>query len=78
MIWFGYVLWHINLCMLSNAKSASYIYIKYMISKHILFITFLNEPELFFYTVKWFQIFLFTIKHLSVHSKVVTSIAIQH
>ena len=54
-VWFGLVLWHINI----------------MISKYILQITFLNEPELtFFHTVKWFHLFLsntniilFTINH---------------
>ena len=31
-----------------------------MISKHILLITFLNEPELILlHTVKWFQVLLF-------------------
>ena len=35
-----------------------YIYIKYMISKHILKIIFLNEPEVIsFRTVKWFHLF---------------------
>ena len=34
-----------------------YKYIKYIISKHILFITFLNKPEfIFLHTVKWFQL----------------------
>ena len=30
MIWFGWVLWHINHCRLFNAKSSLYIYIKYI------------------------------------------------
>ena len=30
MIWFGWVLWHINHCRLFNAKSTLYIYIKYI------------------------------------------------
>ena len=30
MIWFGWVLWYISHCMLFNAKSCSYIYIKYI------------------------------------------------
>ena len=30
MIWFGWVLWHINHCWLFNAKSSLYIYIKYI------------------------------------------------
>ena len=46
MVWFGLVLWHINHFRLFNAKFFLYIYIKYMISKHILQITFLNESEL--------------------------------
>ena len=49
MIWFGWVLWHINHCRLFNAKFFLYIYIKYMISKYILFITFLNKPEIYFF-----------------------------
>ena len=50
MIWFGWVLWHINHCRLFNAKSSLYISIKhiYMICKHILQITILNKSELFF------------------------------
>ena len=30
MIWFGWVLWHINHSWLFNAKSSLYIYIKYI------------------------------------------------
>ena len=30
MIWFSWVLWHINHCRLFNAKSSLYIYIKYI------------------------------------------------
>ena len=33
---FGLVLWHINQCWLFNAKFCFYMYIKYMICKHIL------------------------------------------
>ena len=33
-VWIDLVLWHINHCWLSNAKSCFYIYIKYMICKH--------------------------------------------
>ena len=44
-----------------------------MICKHILSITFLNEPELnIFYTVKLFQVLLYnepaSISHLFAHS----------
>ena len=36
-----------------------YTYILNMISKHILMITFLNEPELiFWHNITWFPIFL--------------------
>ena len=45
MIWFGRVLWHINHCWLFNAKSFLDIYIKHIISKHIVLITFLNGLE---------------------------------
>ena len=52
-----------------------YVYIKYMIGKHILLITFFNEPELIFCTqlngFKYFYqtgIILFTINHLFAHS----------
>ena len=70
MIWFGLVLWHINNCRLSNAKSSLYIYINYMISKHILLIMFLNEPKLIILlTVEWFEVLLCitnnSIKHQS-------------
>ena len=30
MIWFGWVLWHLNQCRLFNAKSFLCIYIKYI------------------------------------------------
>ena len=59
MIWCGWVLLHVNHYRLFNAKSSLYIYAKYMICQQILLITFLNEPELIFCTVKWFQVFLF-------------------
>ena len=31
MIWFGWVLWHINYYRLFNAKSSLYIYIDYIV-----------------------------------------------
>ena len=38
MIWFGWVLWHINHCRLFNAKSFIYIYIYiYIYIKYIKF-----------------------------------------
>ena len=42
-VWFGLVLCHINHCCLFNRKYCFYIYVKYMICKHILQIN----------TVKW-------------------------
>ena len=45
---FALVLWHGNHCRLFNAKSS--LYVKYMICKHILLITFLNKPKLIFCT----------------------------
>ena len=59
MIWFGWVLWHINHCRLFNAKSC-FIYIlnTYDLLTHFVDI-FLNKTELIFLnTVKWFQVFL--------------------
>ena len=50
LVWLGWVLWHINHCRLFNAKSSSYIYIKFLL------IMFLNEPKL---TVKWLQVLLY-------------------
>ena len=47
--WFGLVLWHIDHCRSFKAKSFLYMYIKYMISKHILKITFLNKTDLYFF-----------------------------
>ena len=58
-----------------------------MISKHILLITFLNKPKLFFFfctqlngfTYFYFiQIILFTINHLFSHSLMFSSIAMYH
>ena len=56
-----------------------------MISKHILWITYLNEPELiFFHTVKWFHYFnqiwiiLFIINHLFAHSLILSGIDMYH
>ena len=67
---FVWVLWHFNHCRLFNAKSSLYIY-KYMICKHIVLITLLNEPWLFFCILlnifkHCYQIrtIVFTINHL--------------
>ena len=45
MIWFGWVLWHINHCWLFNAKSSLYIYIKYIWFDWVLWYT--NHCRLF-------------------------------
>ena len=47
LFWFGLVLWHGN-------------HIKYIISKYILLITFLNEPELIFFFFFFAQLNDFT------------------
>ena len=71
MILIGWVLWHINLVsyFMPNPVYA------YMIGKHILFITFYNEPKVLLYTqlnsFKYFnlaRIILFTINHLFAQS----------
>ena len=41
--WFGLVLWHINSSWLFYAKYSLHVYVRYMICKHILLITFLDE-----------------------------------
>ena len=48
-LWFGWALWHINHYRLFSNKSSLYIYIEYMICKHILQTTFSNVPELIFF-----------------------------
>ena len=67
-----------------NANSLLYICIKYMISKHILLITFLKKPGLIFSHSKWFTYFpllrsiVCTINHLFAYSLMFSSIAINH
>ena len=63
MIWFGLVLWHINHCRLFNAKSILCIYIKYMISKHILSIN-----QSFVYAQLNVQIFLSQTTQFSINT----------
>ena len=59
LVWFGWVLWHINHCRLFNAKSCFYKYILNIWLVNTFFDRFLNEPELIhLYSVKWFQVFL--------------------
>ena len=73
VVWFGLVLWHINRYRSYNAKSILYIYIKFMISKYILQIAFLNKPLLiFFHTVKWFHLFLSNMNN-SIHYQPITN-----
>ena len=43
----------------------TYISNIYMICKHILLRTYLNELELFFHTVKWFQVLLYNIHNIT-------------
>ena len=60
-------------CALFITKSFLYIYIKYMISKHILQLTFLNKPELIFlHTVKRLHLFLSN-KNKSIYYKLFVS-----
>ena len=47
MIWFGWVLWHINHCRLFNAKSFLYIYIKYIGSGLVGLLLHINQYRLF-------------------------------
>ena len=83
---FGLVLGHTNHCRLLNAKSILYIYIRYIISKLILLVTFSNGHWLFFFKrfngFTYFSLMiimiLFTINHLSAHSLMFSSIAIHH
>ena len=50
----------------------AYIYQIYMIRKHILVITFLNEPKrILSHTVKWFQVLLCITNNLIKHQSFV-------
>ena len=51
MIWFGWVLWHINHCRLYNTKSSLYIDIRYL--------RFDLVELIFWHAVKWFQVSLY-------------------
>ena len=44
----GFVLWYFSNCWSFNAKSFLYVYIQYIISKHIWLIKVFDEPELSF------------------------------
>ena len=73
--WFGLVLWPTNHCWLFYGKSFKYIFIKYMISKHILYINFFNKPELIFlHTVKWFHLFLCNMNYCIYYQSLVRSL----
>ena len=50
--WFTLVLWHTNHYWLFNAKSCFYIYIKYMICKHIFYIQW-NDQTVLFQTIQF-------------------------
>ena len=57
---FGLVLWHVKHCRSFNTKY-SYIYINYMISKHIFGITFLNIPDFIVFSCTQFYTIQFSI-----------------
>ena len=61
MIWFGWVLWHINLYRLLNAKSSLYIYIKYKYDLKTRFVynIIVRAGEFFVLTVRYFQELLY-------------------
>ena len=73
MIWFGWVLWHINHCRLFYAKSSLYIYNKYNSIKHQSFVyTQLNDQTVLFLTIQ------FSISHLFAHSLNVKQFYLAH
>ena len=84
MYTFGLVLWHITHCRLFNAESFLYIYIEYLTSKHILWITSLNKAFFFFFCITLndfiyfylIRIILFAINYLFAHSSMFTNIAV--
>ena len=59
LVGFGLVLCHINYYRLFNVKSFLFMHIKYIISKYILLITFLNELSFFFFVFCLFVCFVF-------------------
>ena len=75
MIWFGWVLLHINHCRLFNAKSRFYIYINYIwLVKNFADYIFKQAWAHFFQQLNSFKhfslirIILLTINHLFAHS----------
>ena len=60
LVWFGLVKFYGILTIIGYLMpNPLYKYIKHMICKHILLITFLNEPNfILLQTVKWFQVLL--------------------
>ena len=58
----GLVLWHINHCWLFNANSCFYVYIKYMICKHIFFrYTQLNDETVLIIQFSIVNLFAFSL-----------------
>ena len=60
----GWVLWHINLRMLFNAKFCLYTYETKNFLTNTLVGNILNEPDLISLpTIKWFQVLLYNTKN---------------
>ena len=59
LVWFV-LIWFYNISTIVGYLTPNpiYVYILNMISKHISQITFLNDPELIFHSVKWFILFI--------------------
>ena len=63
MIWFGWILWHINHCRLFNTESSSYIYIRYI---GFGFVGFYGMSTIVGYLIPnplWFGLVLWHINH---------------
>ena len=75
-------IWFVFFCI----STILFLYIKYMISKHILLIRYFNEPDLFFFCTQLnsfiffyhIRIILFIINHFLVHCLMFSSIAMYH
>ena len=81
-IWSDWVLWYINHCREFNAKFCFYIYIEYMICKHIFRYTRLNDQTVLFLTnqfsikvnkVKWFQVLIYISNNSNKHRSFVNT-----
>ena len=67
MVWFDWVLWYINHCILFNAKSSTYIYIKYSLVGFYGISTILTNSILHpLYRYIW-NIYMIC-KHISLHT----------